>query len=118
MAYTVSKSHCFEEDYDSILAYLLNELKAPRAALTLMGEVEKALDLLERDPFIHAVSRLPALGAGGCQEHLVKNYRIVYKVREARFTFFVCSTRLSHAKVLSPIGSTAAFAIEEARRRR
>ncbi|CVH80234.1 type II toxin-antitoxin system RelE/ParE family toxin [Rubneribacter badeniensis] len=81
MAYTVSKSHCFEEDYDSILAYLLNELKAPRAALTLMGEVEKALDLLERDPFIHAVSRLPALGAGGCREHLVKNYRIVYKVR-------------------------------------
>ena len=89
MAYTVSKSHCFEEDYDSILAYLLNELKAPRAALTLMGEVEKALDLLERDPFIHAVSRPPALGAVGCRGHLVKNYPIVYNVRVRAVAFLL-----------------------------
>ena len=80
MAYTVDRTQAFEDDFDESLDYLANELKSPQAAMTLIDEVEYALHVLEKSPFLYAVSRKPFLSAYGYREYHVKKYVMVYRV--------------------------------------
>lgn len=72
MAYTVDRTQAFEDDFDESLDYLANELKSPQAAMTLIDEVEYALHVLEKSPFLYAVSRKPFLSPYGYREYHVK----------------------------------------------
>lgn len=81
MTYELEASNEFEVDVDESVAYISNELKSPRAALSLLEELRDAFDCLKEDPFLAAISRKPVLRSHECREYLVKNYVIVYKVR-------------------------------------
>ncbi|WP_139650853.1 type II toxin-antitoxin system RelE/ParE family toxin [Raoultibacter phocaeensis] len=87
MAYTIVKTESFENDYDDILEYLVSKLKAPQAALNLIGEVDKAIELLSETPFIHAVSNRPTLRARDAREHYIRNYVIVYWIENKEVVF-------------------------------
>lgn len=80
MTYEIEESYAFECDVDDVLTYLIDQLKAPRAASQLLDELKNAFECLQENPFLHAVSRRPILHMYGCREYLVKNYVIVYKV--------------------------------------
>lgn len=81
MAYTINKSSSFEYDYDGILSYLVDDLKSPRSALSLINEMDKAIEFLETTPYANSVSIRPALAKNGYREMPVKNYVVVYRVR-------------------------------------
>lgn len=81
MGYTINKSLHFECDYDDILAYLVDDLKSPRAALALINEMDKVIDFLETTPFANSVSMKPALTKNEYREKMVKSYVVVYRVQ-------------------------------------
>lgn len=80
MVYAVNKTESFENDYDGALKYLVEVLKSPQAALSLLGEVDNAIGLLSENPFVHAVSSKPTLHARNAREHFVRNCVIVYRI--------------------------------------
>ena len=80
MAYEVIPTESFEREYDSIIRYHLEVLKAPQAASKLIDELDKAYVKLSDNPLLNAVSRKPVLEEFELREQLVRNYVIVYRV--------------------------------------
>lgn len=87
MAFTVERTDSFEHDLDGVIAYLVDDLKAPNAALNLLNAVEDAIALLGEMPYLHSLSTKKGLETGFCREHLVKNHVIVYRAEDNRVIF-------------------------------
>ena len=82
MAYSVRATKTFEDEYDAVLGYVVEKLKAPQAARTLNEALKDARRALAENPLLHAVSRKPLLEHLELRERLVRNYVVVYRVEE------------------------------------
>ena len=82
MAFEVRGTCEFEQDYDSILAYLVSELHSRSGAMHLLDEMNRAELLLKHNPFVNAVSLKSALSERQCRELLVSNYVVLYVVED------------------------------------
>ena len=80
MAYSVVRTDVFEEQYESILLYLVDVLETPAAALSIMETVDLMIVRLEVTPEICAVSMKPSLEHLELREYLVKNYVVLYRI--------------------------------------
>ena len=79
MAFAVERTEAFEADLDEVVTYLIGE-GVSQAALALLDEVENAIESLGSNPYLHAISRKPALRNRELREFLVKRHVIVYEV--------------------------------------
>lgn len=84
MAYTVIESPQFVRDYDSILEYLMLEVKSPAAAMNLIDEMDEVIATLEDNPYINALSRKSALESMDLREHYLSRYVVLYVVLDSR----------------------------------
>lgn len=80
MAYSLVMTAAFERDYDSVLAYLSYNLKSPQAAGSLMDQMDAALERLESNPFLNAISRKPSLARLEYREERALGYVLLYRI--------------------------------------
>lgn len=79
MAYSLVFAPEFENDLDAIVDYHVNRLFAPKAAQTLLNDLDDAIDLLQRFPTINAISDKPLLSSLGYREQHVRKYVVLYR---------------------------------------
>lgn len=82
MAYKVLLLKEAQREYRSILDFLVNVAKSPQAATSFADEVEHQVALIAGTPELYELSRFPVLSARGFRTCLVKNYVMLYTVRE------------------------------------
>ena len=69
----------FDDDLDAIIGYHVKQLAAPKAARTLLDDLDNAIDLIQRFPTVNAVSSKPLLAELGYREQFVRNYVVLYR---------------------------------------
>jgi plasmid stabilization system protein ParE len=90
MAYEVKYEKTAEDDLDSILDYLTNELHNIRAAKRLVGEISRRISYLVDSPELYSAAFSPILAQKGYRTFSVGNYIVFFKVdHEARIVSIV-----------------------------
>ncbi|MBQ9022021.1 MAG: type II toxin-antitoxin system RelE/ParE family toxin [Eggerthellaceae bacterium] len=79
MGYSLVVAPEFEDDLDAIVDYHVNQLHAPKAAKTLLDELDMAIELVQQIPTINAVSQKPLLRELGYREQQVRKYVFLYR---------------------------------------
>lgn len=69
-----------ERELDAIIAYHVDTLCNPRAALVLLDEIEAKLRAVYEAPTIHAISREPQLALYGYRVVPVRRYLVLCKL--------------------------------------
>jgi len=87
--YSVDVSDSAEQDLDLIIAYIAQQLAAPKAASDLLDAVYECYDYLESNPYLYEQCRDPKLYSEGYRRAVIKNYILVYKVYEDSKTVVV-----------------------------
>lgn len=82
MAYKIIEMPRFQTGYSYALDYLTYTLGSPQAANHLMDEMDKAISIIEVDPYIKALSMKDILEGLDIREYLVMNYVVLYRVYE------------------------------------
>jgi plasmid stabilization system protein ParE len=82
--YKLSISELADEDIDSIICYIAEQLSAPRAASDLLDEIEKCYTHLRNNPTIYEHCRNARLKKEGYRRAVVKNYLIFFKIDETK----------------------------------
>ncbi len=82
MAYRVVILEEAQREYRGIVDYLANVLKSRQAAIGFMDEFARQVALIEENPTLFALSRLPELAAYGYRTCCVNNYIMLYKTAE------------------------------------
>ena len=80
--YSVDITDSAEEDLDSIIFYIANELNAKKAASDFVGKVYECYDRLEDNPYIYTECRDTRLKKEGYRRAVIKNYVLLYKIDE------------------------------------
>ncbi len=81
MAYKVFILDSAQREFKQIVAYLLNGLESPQAAEGFIGEFEHQVSLIEENPHIFAVSKMPELAAKGYRIAFINRYVMLYTMR-------------------------------------
>lgn len=71
-----------QQEYRDIVGYMVGVLKSPQVARGFMEEFDRQVDLVAGNPELFALSRMPELAARGYRAAPVKNYLMLYKVRD------------------------------------
>ena len=71
-----------QNDLDSIVKYIAQQLSNPTAAGDFLDEVEKCYSYLKSNPLIYAKSTDWRLEQEGFRKALIKNYLLFFKVNE------------------------------------
>jgi len=87
--YKVSVTDQAEQDSDSIAEYIATELKAPKAALDFLDDVDVCYGRLRENPFLYEACRDPRLQKEGYRRAVVGNYVMLYKVFETKANVIV-----------------------------
>ena len=80
MTYKIVPAEPFEQEYDKIIRYLVEDLGSPDAARSLLNSMEEVRQSLADNPLLHAVSRKRIPESLELRECLVRNYVVVYRV--------------------------------------
>ena len=79
MTYNVVILRSARYEYESIVGYLAQILKNPRAAGNFVAEFEYQLDLLREQPLLRPLSHMQELAARNYRSFPVNNYVCLYK---------------------------------------
>jgi len=79
MTYNVVILKSARYEYESIVGYLAQILKNPRAAGNFVAEFEYQLDLLREQPLLRPLSHIRELAARNYRSFPVNNYECLYK---------------------------------------
>lgn len=79
MAYNVAILKSARYEYESIVGYLAQILKNPRAAGNFVAEFEYQLDLLREQPLLRPLSHMQELAARNYRSFPVNNYVCLYE---------------------------------------
>jgi len=71
-----------KQDIENIILYISDKLKAPKAAIDLLDELERSISLLREFPYAYRIYRPVKILEGEYRMLPVKNYAIFYVVRE------------------------------------
>ncbi len=71
-----------QREYRQIVEYLARILCSPQAAQSFMDSFEDIITLIAETPELFALSRMEELAAKGYRTALVKNYGMLYTIRE------------------------------------
>lgn len=82
MSYNVVVLDGAQRDIREIVEYLVNVLKSPQAASGFLDEFDRQVDLLKRNPALFAVSQISELAAKSYHTAHIKNYVMLYTVRD------------------------------------
>lgn len=82
MAYRVVILDEAQKEYEAIVAYLIDVLQSPQAAINFMDEFDYQVSIIRENPFIHNLSRMPELAAKGYRTVLVNHYIALYKTSQ------------------------------------
>lgn len=96
MAYKIEETRLAVQDLDEILEYIAYSLSSPTAASSFADEVEKCYANLEHMPLMYEPCRDPQLFALGYRKAVIKNYILIYKVRESEKTIYIL--RIFHSR--------------------
>ena len=80
--YNVDVSERAEDDLERIIAYISQNLSAPKAASEFADKIYDCFDNLENNPYIYSVCHDSRLQKEGYRRTLVKNYLVVFKIHE------------------------------------
>lgn len=80
MTYSFVGTEAFEKDHDEALAYLVYQLKSPRAASRLMDAMDAPIAKISENPQINAISRKPTLAALEYREDFVERSVLLYRI--------------------------------------
>lgn len=83
MVFAINRTEDFEADLDEAISYLVNVLKNPCAAESLIDGIEEKINIIERNPCLYGVSRKPILHKACCRECFIENYAIIYEISGA-----------------------------------
>lgn len=94
--YSLIVSKLAHEDLDSIVSYIVDQLKNTTAAIDFLNEVDKCYGYLRTNPFMYESCYDIHLFKKGYRKVIIKNYVLIYKVNEASkmvniYRFFHCS---------------------------
>ena len=79
MTYNVVILKSARYEYESIVGYLAQILKNPRAAGNFVAEFEYQLDLLREQPLLRPLSHMQELAARNYRSFPINNYVCLYK---------------------------------------
>ena len=82
MTYEVVILESAQKELQQIIDYLCDALKSAQAAKGFMDELEAQIALIEENPELFALSRMPELATKGYRVALIKNYGMLYTMRE------------------------------------
>ena len=80
--YNLVFAPAFAADLDEMFAYITSNLSAPKAAMDLLGEIDRSILLLKETPLMYPLCPEP-LDIMNYRIMTVKNYIIIYNVDEA-----------------------------------
>ena len=80
--YTVTITEPAEQDLNSAVEYYLNVLKAPKAAQTLLDEIEEKLNFLSTNPLVYEIEYDNYLQERNIRSVLVRNQLVFYIVNQ------------------------------------
>ena len=83
MTYNVAILKSARYEYESIVGYLAQILKNPRAAGNFVAEFEYQLDLLREQPLLRPLSHMQELTARNYRSFPVNNYVCLYRTMPA-----------------------------------
>ena len=89
MEYRVVVSREAHSDIDEILSYMINTLKNPVAADSLLHRIEAAYETLADNPYLYAFCQDHRLKADGYRKVIIKNYILIYRVEEQEKQVYV-----------------------------
>ncbi len=78
--YSITITELAEQDLNSAVDYFINVLKAPKAAQTLLDEVEEKLNLLIANPFVYEIEYDDYLQERNIRSVLVRSHLVFYVV--------------------------------------
>lgn len=81
MAYKVFILEGAQREFEQIVACLLNGLESPQAAGGFIGEFEYQVSLIEDNPHLFAVSKMPELAVKGYRVAFINRYVMLYTIR-------------------------------------
>lgn len=84
MAYEVVILESAQRELQQIIDYLCDALKSAQAAKSFMDGLEAQIALIEGNPELFALSRMPELAIKGYRVALIKNYGMLYTLREEK----------------------------------
>jgi plasmid stabilization system protein ParE len=85
-------------DLDDIYTYIAETLLAPRTALNMVDELEKAIFSLEQLPERGAIRHVGAYANGDYRQLFVKNYCIIYRVLKEKKEVHIVTVRYTPSK--------------------
>jgi toxin ParE1/3/4 len=84
LSFAVSFTRTAEQDLISTMEYLTEMLKSPIAAGSLVGEFEKQVQLLSKNPFINQIEEDGYLNQKMIRHIQMKNYLMFYTINESQ----------------------------------
>lgn len=89
MGYKIENTPLAEQDLDSILSYIAENLGNKTAAVSFLDEVDACYINLERMPFMYEQCRDPQLRALGYRKAIIKNYVMIYRVDDDKKVVYI-----------------------------
>jgi plasmid stabilization system protein ParE len=80
--YSITITEPAEQDLNSAVDYFINVLKAPKAAQTLLDEVEEKIDFLSVNPFVYEIEYDDYLQERNIRSVLVRSHLVFYVVNQ------------------------------------
>ena len=87
--YSLKVADSAENDLDSIISYIAENLHAPKAASSFADQVYDCYDRLEENPYIFEECQNARLKKEGYRRAVIKNYIMLYKIHERENTVIV-----------------------------
>ncbi len=83
MEYNLIITAEFEDDLDSVLGYISNNLQSPVAASRLLNSTQEKISTIQENPFLYPAYHNEKLAEKGYRYAIVSNYIVFYKVDES-----------------------------------
>ena len=80
--YSITITEPAEEDLNSAVDYFINVLKAPKAAQTLLDEIEEKLSFLSTNPLVYEIEYDEYLQERNIRSVLVRSHLVFYIVNQ------------------------------------
>lgn len=93
--YTVKLMSRAMRDLDNIYQYIAETLSEPGTALDLVDEIEREILSLQQLPNRCAIRRKGVYANKGYRQLFVKNYTVIFRVKEAEKTVLIVTVRYS-----------------------
>ena len=80
--YSITITEPAEQDLNSAVDYFITVLKAPKAAQTLLDEIEEKLNFLSTNPLVYEIENDDYLQERNIRSVLVKSHLVFYIVNQ------------------------------------